>query len=60
MYVFGILGIFGMLLYAHLYYAFTILVIIIPMQVVRARAEARVLEAKFGDEYRAYRARTWF
>lgn len=37
-----------------------ILVVLIPMQVVRARREAGVLEAKFGDEYREYRRRTWF
>lgn len=36
------------------------LIVIIPMQMVRARREARVLEAKFGDAYREYRARTWF
>jgi protein-S-isoprenylcysteine O-methyltransferase Ste14 len=34
--------------------------VLIPMQIVRARKEARVLEEKFGEEYRAYRARTWF
>jgi protein-S-isoprenylcysteine O-methyltransferase Ste14 len=59
-YVFGILGIFGMLLYAHLYPAMLIFAVILPLQFVRARAEARVLEAKFGDEYRAYRDKTWF
>ena len=32
----------------------------IPMQVIRARKEQRVLEAAFGDEYRAYRRRAWF
>ena len=37
-----------------------IFVIIIPMQIWRARKEAAVLEAKFGDQYRAYRASTWF
>jgi protein-S-isoprenylcysteine O-methyltransferase Ste14 len=36
-----------------------LLIIIIPMQIIRARREARVLEAKFGDAYREYRARTW-
>ena len=36
-----------------------LLVIIIPMQTIRARQEARVLEAKFGDAYREYRKRTW-
>jgi protein-S-isoprenylcysteine O-methyltransferase Ste14 len=37
-----------------------IFVILIPLQVVRARREAAVLEAEFGDEYREYRKRTWF
>jgi protein-S-isoprenylcysteine O-methyltransferase Ste14 len=36
------------------------LVIIIPMQIIRARREARVLEARFGDAYRQYRDRAWF
>lgn len=36
------------------------LVVIIPMQIWRARREARVLEGKFGDEYRDYRRQTWF
>jgi len=35
-------------------------VFVVAMQTVRARKEARVLEATFGDEYRAYRSRTWF
>jgi protein-S-isoprenylcysteine O-methyltransferase Ste14 len=30
------------------------------MQWVRSRAEAKVLEARFGDEYRKYRSQTWF
>ena len=34
--------------------------VMIPMQIVRARKEARVLEEKFGEEYREYRRRTWF
>ena len=34
--------------------------VLIPVQIVRARREAAVLEAKFGDAYRQYRARTWF
>jgi protein-S-isoprenylcysteine O-methyltransferase Ste14 len=37
-----------------------LLLIVVPMQIVRARREAEVLEEKFGDDYRAYRARTWF
>ena len=37
-----------------------ILAAVIPLQVWRARVESRVLAAKFGDQYRAYRAATWF
>lgn len=37
-----------------------ILLVFIPMQIMRARREAAVLEAKFGDAYREYRQRTWF
>jgi len=37
-----------------------IFVVIIPLQIWRARKEASVLEAKFGEQYRAYRASTWF
>src|SRR5258708_29827489 len=37
-----------------------ILLVLIPVQIIRARREAAVLEAKFGDEYREYRKRTWF
>jgi protein-S-isoprenylcysteine O-methyltransferase Ste14 len=37
-----------------------LLVVIIPVQIIRARREARVLEAKFGEAYREYRRGTWF
>jgi len=37
-----------------------VFLVVIPMQIWRARSEARVLEEKFGDEYREYRRRTWF
>jgi protein-S-isoprenylcysteine O-methyltransferase Ste14 len=36
-----------------------LLIVIVPMQIIRARHEARVLEAKFGDAYREYRKRSW-
>lgn len=36
------------------------LIAFIPLQLWRGRKEARVLEAKFGEAYRTYRARTWF
>ena len=37
-----------------------IFVLIIPLQIWRAKKEAAVLEAAFGEEYRKYRAGTWF
>jgi protein-S-isoprenylcysteine O-methyltransferase Ste14 len=35
------------------------LAIVVP-QTVRARREAQVLEAAFGDAYRHHRRKTWF
>jgi len=37
-----------------------IFAIIIPLQIWRAGKESSVLEAAFGEEYRRYRAGTWF
>ena len=36
------------------------LLVLIPVQVVRARKEEQVLADAFGEEYRRYKARTWF
>jgi protein-S-isoprenylcysteine O-methyltransferase Ste14 len=60
-YVFGLLLFVGAVLYwAAPSWWLLLLALIIVMQVWRARNEARVLEAKFGDAYRQYRAKTWF
>ena len=37
-----------------------LLVVLIPMQILRARKESEVLEAHFGDAYRQYKSTTWF
>jgi protein-S-isoprenylcysteine O-methyltransferase Ste14 len=37
-----------------------VLAAVIVAQTLRARREARVLEAAFGDAYREYRRKTWF
>ena len=37
-----------------------VFVVLIPLQIWRAGKESAVLEAAFGDEYRNYRAGTWF
>lgn len=59
-YVSGTVFLAGLILWAGRPIWLLILLILIPMQVIRARKEARVLEAKFGDAYRAYREKTWF
>jgi protein-S-isoprenylcysteine O-methyltransferase Ste14 len=33
---------------------------VIPLQIWRARKEVAVLQAEFGEQYRAYRSGTWF
>lgn len=59
-YVFGTIFIVGMILWFDRPIYLLILAVIIPMQILRAKKEAKVLEAKFGDSYREYRAKTWF
>ena len=43
-----------------LQYALILLLVLIPIQIARAHQEARVLEVRFGEEYRNYRKGTWF
>lgn len=50
----------GLILVFHRPRLWLIFVVLVPLQYVRARREARVLEQKFGDEYRVYCKKTWF
>jgi protein-S-isoprenylcysteine O-methyltransferase Ste14 len=59
-YVFGALFIIGLAILIGFPQLILILAVIVPLQVFRSRKEAEVLEAKFGDEYRAYKQKTWF
>jgi len=59
-YVFGSLFIIAFILFLGRPLWLLIFVAIIPLQIWRAGNEAKVLEATFGEEYRAYRAGTWF
>ncbi len=59
-YVFGMVMITGMILILGRPEGWLVLAAAIVGQAIRARREARVLEAAFGDEYREYRRKTWF
>jgi protein-S-isoprenylcysteine O-methyltransferase Ste14 len=59
-YTFGCFFFLGLAMFIPAWWLLLALVIVIPMQVVRSRREAAVLEATFGDEYRRYRQQTWF
>jgi protein-S-isoprenylcysteine O-methyltransferase Ste14 len=59
-YVFAELFAAGLALFLRSWWLFALLLAVIPIQMVRSRKEAAVLEAAFGEEYRRYRSRTWF
>ena len=59
-YVFGTVMIAGFLLILHQPIGWLFFLVMIVVQMLRARREARVLEAAFGDAYRDYRRQTWF
>ncbi|MGB8915393.1 MAG: isoprenylcysteine carboxylmethyltransferase family protein, partial [Candidatus Sulfotelmatobacter sp.] len=59
-YVFGVVMLAGFILVLHRPVLWFALAAIVVMQIVRARREAKVLEAAFGDAYREYRRKTWF
>jgi protein-S-isoprenylcysteine O-methyltransferase Ste14 len=59
-YISGIIFLVGVVLIIRRPMLLAFLIVIIPMQILRARREAKVLEEKFGDQYREYRKRTWF
>jgi len=58
-YLFGGLGIAGFTLVIERPILLLAFAVLVPLQMVRSRREARVLEEKFGDDYRNYRAKTW-
>jgi protein-S-isoprenylcysteine O-methyltransferase Ste14 len=59
-YISGMFFIAGVLIMIRRPEMLVVFVLLIPMQILRARREAAVLEAKFGDAYREYRKQTWF
>jgi protein-S-isoprenylcysteine O-methyltransferase Ste14 len=59
-YFFGTFVFTGLFLFLERPLLLLLLVPVLILQITRARAEARVLEAHFGDQYRQYKAHTWF
>jgi protein-S-isoprenylcysteine O-methyltransferase Ste14 len=59
-YVFGIVLLAGIVLAVHRPTLWLLVLAMAVVQTLRARREARVLEAAFGDAYREYRRTTWF
>ncbi len=59
-YVFGSVLLAGLFLVLQRPSLWILLVIVVIAQTLRAKKEARVLEAAFGDAYRDYRRKTWF
>lgn len=59
-YVFGMVTLIGLTLVLQSRALWILLIIVAIGQTVRARKEARVLEAAFGEAYREYRRKTWF
>src|SRR5271170_1972387 len=59
-YLFGGLLIGGVILFFEQPRYLLIFLVLIPMQLVRMRQEAKVLEEKFGDAYLEYKKSTWF
>ncbi len=59
-YVFGLVMLIGLILVLQKPALWIVLVVVAIGQTVRARKEARVLEAAFGEQYREYRRKTCF
>jgi protein-S-isoprenylcysteine O-methyltransferase Ste14 len=59
-YVFGTLCLAGFVLVAHAPKLLWLFVVLVPVQLMRMRAEGHALERKFGDDYRAWKQQTWF
>jgi protein-S-isoprenylcysteine O-methyltransferase Ste14 len=59
-YVFSAIGLAALCLYVNMPVLLLGLLVLVPIQYFRARAEGRVLETRFAEEYRQYKSATWF
>lgn len=58
-YLFGSGAYFGALLALQIWPVLAAWAALLPLEVLRARRESRLLSATFGEQYRRYRRRTW-
>jgi protein-S-isoprenylcysteine O-methyltransferase Ste14 len=58
-YTFGILLFIGLAMYVARPWFLIGMLVLVPIQIARARVEEKVLTKKFGAEYLAYRKTTW-
>ena len=59
-YLFGGLFLIGLSLFLSPWGPLAVALVIVPLQVVRARREERVLAEAFGEEYERYKSKSWF
>jgi protein-S-isoprenylcysteine O-methyltransferase Ste14 len=59
-YFFSAFVVLGLIIWTERPWLLAILLVLIPMQIVRARREQQVLEEKFGAAYIEYKQKTWF
>ena len=59
-YIFSAMFLAGVAVAAGYPMLLVILLVLIPVQIVRARREEQVLQAAFGEEYLRYKGQTWF
>jgi protein-S-isoprenylcysteine O-methyltransferase Ste14 len=59
-YLFGALFLLGMAMVLENWILLAFVVVLVPVQIVRARKEEQVLRDAFGEEYERYKAGTWF
>jgi protein-S-isoprenylcysteine O-methyltransferase Ste14 len=59
-YLFGGLFAVGVSLFVSVWGPLVVALILMPLQIARARREERVLADAFGEEYERYKSKTWF